>query len=92
MADDSPEARALKMVTIKAVLRIQGQFEGRIIRRTLDSKDCEGKTLLNLPLCKQIHGILTLTDREQQIIEALAQQAKDRLVVAPLYIIRLTLI
>jgi len=78
LADDSPETRALKTITISAALRMQEQFEGRVIRRTLDSKDWEGNSLLALPPFKQIYATVTLTDRELGIVENLAQQAKDR--------------
>lgn len=78
LAGDSAETRALKIVSISAAHRMQKQFEGRIIRRTLDSKDWKGNYLLSLPPFKPIYTILTLTDREQKVVENLAQQAKNR--------------
>ena len=50
-------------------LRFQEKFEGRVIRRTAQSLDFEGKQLINLPEMKIIHAPVRLTDREIEIIE-----------------------
>jgi len=52
------------------------QFDGRVIRRSLDSLDWQGKPLLNLPPCIIIHGCLDLTKREIDIIEDIAAEIK----------------
>jgi hypothetical protein len=57
--------------------RMQTQFEGRVIRRTINSKDWEGRFLLNIPPYKSIHAILDLTERETALIEAKAEEIKD---------------
>lgn len=78
LEDDSPETRALRVLSVGVAVRMQKQFEGRIIRRTIDSKDWKGESLLRLPPYKQISGVLTLTPRESKIVQKLAELAKDR--------------
>ena len=57
--------------------RMQAQFEGRVIRRTIDSKDWQGRQLLSLPPYRAIHAILDLTERETAVISAKAEEVKD---------------
>jgi hypothetical protein len=78
LKDDSPETRALRLLSVGVSLRMQKQFEGRVIRQTIDSKDWKEELLLNLPPYRQISGILTFTQRESKIIQQLAELAKDR--------------
>lgn len=79
LEDDSPETRALRALSVGVAVRMQKQFDGRVIRRTIDSKDWKGESLLSLPPYKQTSGVLTLTPRESRIVQKLADQAKDRL-------------
>lgn len=65
---------AFRRVQIAAVKRIQNQFLGHILRRTTNSRNWKGKSLLKIPPYKEIIGVLTLTEREMEI---LAQRAKD---------------
>ena len=53
------------------------QFRDYIIRRTVDSKDWEGKSLLDLPPYKPILGVVEITEREMGIVLQLAEAAKD---------------
>jgi TATA-binding protein-associated factor len=53
-------------------------FGDYIIRRTVDSKDWEGKSLLDLPPFKLILGVVEITEREMGIILQLAEAAKDK--------------
>jgi|SRR5215475_14592483 len=69
---------AVRVAQIEAVRRMQGQFAGHIIRRTTDSKNWMGKTLLNLPPHEDLLGVLNLTEREKKIIADRAQAAKER--------------
>jgi len=69
---------ALRTTQIRTVRRMQKQFSGHIIRRTTDSRNWEGKTLLDLPCHYDIRGMLTLTQREMDIITDRAQAAKER--------------
>ncbi|KIK51761.1 hypothetical protein GYMLUDRAFT_251819 [Collybiopsis luxurians FD-317 M1] len=67
---------SVQKVQITSVRRIQKQFHGHVVRRTTDSKDWKGERLLNLPPHKDIIGILTLTDRESEILVQRAEDAK----------------
>ncbi|RXW14189.1 hypothetical protein EST38_g11666 [Candolleomyces aberdarensis] len=49
--------------------RFHDKFEGRVIRRTAQSLDFEGKLLIDLPEMKIIHAPVRLTEREIKIIE-----------------------
>jgi hypothetical protein len=71
--DDDP----IKLCQYSIAQRMQGQFQGRIIRRTIDSKDWQGQSLLKLPPYKSIHAILDLTERETALIAAKAEEVKD---------------
>jgi hypothetical protein len=83
---DDYENDSVKGQQILAATRMQSQFENRILRRTIDSKDWQGKLLLNLPPCKSIYAVLTLTEREMSIILELGEAAKERYA-ANLYLI-----
>jgi hypothetical protein len=72
------DGMALRVAQIEAVRRMQTQFAGHIIRRTTDSKNWKGQTLLDLPPHEDIVGVLTLTDREKRILGERAQAAKER--------------
>jgi len=71
--DDDP----VKLCQYSIGQRMQAQFEGRVIRRTINSKDFQGRFLLNIPPYKSIHAILDLTERETALIEAKAEEIKD---------------
>jgi len=68
----------LKLRQILIARRMQVQFAGRLLRRTIDSLDNDGKPLLKLPGCKKVYCPLRLTDRELEIITVLAESVKDR--------------
>lgn len=57
--------------------RMQAQFQGCVIRRTIDSRDWMGRSLLNIPPYKAIHAILDLTEREMAVIAKKAEEVKD---------------
>lgn len=67
-----------KLCQILIARRMQVQFEGRLLRRTIDSLDNDGRPLLNLPGCKKIYCPLRLTKREFEIITVLVESVKDR--------------
>lgn len=71
--DDDP----IKLCQYLIAQRMQNQFQGRVIRRTIDSKDWQGQSLLKLPPYKSIHAILDLTERETALIAAKAEEIKD---------------
>jgi TATA-binding protein-associated factor len=72
----------LRQAQVDAVRRMQAQFAGHILRRTVDSQNWKGQTLLDLPPHKDILGILQLTEREKDIINARAEDARARLAVS----------
>ncbi|PPQ80636.1 hypothetical protein CVT26_007424, partial [Gymnopilus dilepis] len=72
-AQDNP----LKLCQIAISRRHQNMFEGRIIRRTIQSRDWRGQTVLNLPECETILGVVELTEREKKIITVLSDNVKD---------------
>ncbi|KXN82358.1 hypothetical protein AN958_02655, partial [Leucoagaricus sp. SymC.cos] len=53
----------------QSVLRLQGQCGGHFLRRELTSVNPEGKLLLALPDYREIIGLLTLTERETEIMK-----------------------
>lgn len=48
-AADEQVNDSLKRLQVEISLRHQSRFEGRLVRRTVDSKDWEGKVLIDLP-------------------------------------------
>lgn len=76
--EDDGEDDPVKACQVSIAQRMQGQFQGRVIRRTIDSKDWEGRMLLNLPPYRAQHAILDLTPREMAIISAKAEAVKDQ--------------
>ncbi|KAJ4463203.1 P-loop containing nucleoside triphosphate hydrolase protein [Lentinula lateritia] len=73
-ADD--DGLTLQQVQIRAVRRIQTQFLGHVLRRTIDSQNWSGERLLALPPFKTIVGVLTLSDREMEILVQRQQDAQ----------------
>ncbi|RXW13276.1 hypothetical protein EST38_g12578 [Candolleomyces aberdarensis] len=59
--------------------RFQEKFGGRVIRRTAQSLDFEGKELISLPKMKIIHAPVRLTEREIKIIEEYIADNEDEL-------------
>ena len=88
--DDDP----MKLCQYSIAQRMQGQFQGRVIRRTVESKDWQGQSLLKIPPYKSVHAILDLTERETALIAAKAEEVKDSLVCSfcPLFCKTLSLI
>ena len=76
-SDSEDPGRFVRIEQIKAVQRMQGQYDGRIIRRTADSKDYDGKVVIDIPPYQRIAGLLKLTDREMANIQDIAEKAKD---------------
>jgi len=73
---NEPQIDTLRVCQVTIATRMNLQFDGRVIRRSLDSLDWQGKPLLNLPPCIIIHGCLDLTKREIDIIEDIAAEIK----------------
>jgi hypothetical protein len=58
-----------RLCQVEASHRMQQQFMGRVIRRTVTSRDIHGKPLINLPPLDIVYGVVNLTDRETAIID-----------------------
>jgi hypothetical protein len=75
--DDDDNGNPVKLCQNRIAQRMQKQFSGRVIRRTIDSKDWNGEQLLKLPPYRAIHAILDLTERETAVIAAKADEVMD---------------
>ena len=64
-----------KTVSIKHIRTIQDWFKGRCIRRTHSSVDNHGKPIFELKDYLEHKIILTLTEKERQILEQEAEEA-----------------
>ena len=67
-----------KVTQVELVRRMQSHFVGCILRHMHESVTWNGKPLLDLPPCLEIHGILTLTQQEMDILNERAEAAKAR--------------
>ena len=67
---------SLRKSQIEAVRGMQKNFDCYLLRRTSDSKNWEGRTLLDLPPHVDITGVLELTDRKTSILQERAEVAK----------------
>lgn len=72
------DGRSLRITQIESVRRMQSHFIGSILRRTTDSLTWDGRTLLDLQAHVDVVGVLTLTQREMNIINDRAEAAKAR--------------
>jgi TATA-binding protein-associated factor len=72
------DGHSLKVTQVEAVRRMHMHFAGFLLRRTTDSLNWKGLTLLDLPRHEDIVGVLELTQRERDIIDQRAQAAKER--------------
>jgi TATA-binding protein-associated factor len=78
LTDDSPEKDQLRKIQVLIAMEMAKKFSDRILRRTVNSKDWEGNTLLQLPPFKTILGIVGITNWETDIIQQLAEAAKEK--------------
>lgn len=72
--DDDP----IRICQIQAAERMHGQFDNRVIRRSLDSLNWKKKPLVQLPPCHVFIVLLDLAEWESEIIEYLAEQAEAK--------------
>ena len=80
-AKKAEEVEALRQAQLASVRRMHNHFLGHIIRRTTDSLSWDGKTsLLDLPAHVDISGVLKLSQRELDIIQSRAEDARSRCV------------
>ncbi|KAF8057085.1 P-loop containing nucleoside triphosphate hydrolase protein, partial [Lyophyllum atratum] len=67
---------AIKTCQLEIAQRLQAQFEGRILRRTIDSLDWQRKPLISIPPYEEFLVVVQLTDEEMEIITELADGIK----------------
>jgi hypothetical protein len=72
-AGDDPIREAQGAIT----LRIQTQFDRRVLRRTIESTDWEGKKLVELPMLHKHTVLLSLQPFEQDIHARLAEKMRE---------------
>ena len=70
---DDPIREAQALVS----LRIQGQFEQRVLRRTAESKNWLGEKLINLPELHEHIVLLTLQPWEREVHLQLAERMRE---------------
>jgi hypothetical protein len=70
VSDGSDPYRELRSASIQVVVKYRDQFEGRIIRRTPESKDFEGQTISGIPPYQTSEIWVHLHEREKLAIEA----------------------
>ncbi|TFK17447.1 hypothetical protein FA15DRAFT_605046 [Coprinopsis marcescibilis] len=67
--DHDPNDDSVSEVQAEICARLRGKFEGRVIRRTSNSLNSDGKPLIQLPELHIVRGGLRLTERELQILD-----------------------
>ncbi|KAF8074473.1 P-loop containing nucleoside triphosphate hydrolase protein [Lyophyllum atratum] len=70
------DGQSLLVVQLLAVKRLQARLGDHFLRRTTSSLDSQGNPLLPLPPYDEILGVLELTQREREVIQARAEAAK----------------
>ena len=77
-SSESDSEDQYKALQVQIALRIQSQFEGRVIRRHRESLDWEGKVIVDIPDYIEKTLLLKLTDHEMEIIQELADQVREK--------------
>jgi hypothetical protein len=73
-ADDDP----IRETQAAIALRIQGQFEQRVLRRSKDSKNWLGESLIKLPKLHEHTVLLRLQESEREIHSKLSERLRDQ--------------
>lgn len=79
-ADLDVVTQAVQECQATIALRMQGQFEGRILRRTGESVDWRDQPLISLPPYEETMVIVTPTAREMDILSVFSDDVKERYV------------
>jgi len=74
---DQNEDNPFRQTQAAIARRIQGQFEQRILRRTVNSKNWEGEALISLPKCHEHITVLHLQQFELDIHQKLAAKLRE---------------
>ena len=67
----------IREIQVTISLRIQTQFDRRVLRRTIESVDWEGRKLVELPLLHKHIVLLSLQPFEREIHEELAAKLRE---------------
>lgn len=70
---EQPVSHTMK-ANIKWTAKLRGHFNGLIIRRTQDSRDIDGASIIDMLPYEDRNLVLTLYEDEYQHLEAMAQQ------------------
>ncbi|KAF8054096.1 P-loop containing nucleoside triphosphate hydrolase protein [Lyophyllum atratum] len=77
-SEDLDEANdAIKACQLEIAQRLQAQFEGRILRRTINSLNWQRNPLISIPPYEEFLVVVQLTDEEIAIITDLADATKE---------------
>jgi TATA-binding protein-associated factor len=74
---EEDEDGSTREIQAAIALRMQGQFEQRVLRRTKDSKNWLGENLIVLPQLHEHTVLLRLRAFEQEIHSKLAERLRD---------------
>jgi hypothetical protein len=74
--DDDP----IQKLQSLSALRMQGQFEQRILRRSIESKNWLGEQLISLPALHEHTVLLTLQPFEREIHSQLSEKLREEYV------------
>lgn len=83
-SEGNEDGQASRHVQSEIALRMQRKFEGRIIHRTISSKDWQGEDLIKLPGYDEVLLVVKPTTREMEIISEHADNTKESYVVSSL--------
>jgi hypothetical protein len=70
-------AQRINAIQHQAVKRLQSSFQGRMIRRTVASKNFEGESIIPLKPYVHVDAIVRLQDWEHQVILEIANRASE---------------
>lgn len=76
--EESTEGDAITNCQVTIAQRMQQKFEGRILRRTINSLNWKKEPLIALPPYEEILVVVRPTSREMEIIAELADRVKER--------------
>lgn len=77
MDPDNVSDDPIREIQAAISLRIQGQFEKRVLRRSIDSISWEGKKLVHLPALHKHTVLLSLQEFEKEIHSELVKKMRE---------------
>lgn len=73
LQDDDESAKPYKLKQVKIAKRMYKKFEGRVIRRTVNSRGIDNKPLVEIPPAVIKHLIIHLYDHEMKRLKKAAK-------------------